>query len=112
MNPPGKALKRGYVHTPSHAAAPAAPAVPAVPATSHPGVKSGAAPVFRILGLLQLAIGLLAIGYGLLTIGSGGHLVFAAGFGCLFWSALMFAISEVLIRLAEISEAVRKQAGE
>lgn len=87
MNLPGKALKRGVKPAPG----PSAP-------------RSGTAPVFRILGLLLLAIGLLAVVF--LTISFRLDLIYAA-IGSLFWSALMFALSEALARLAAIEEVLR-----
>jgi len=115
MNPPGKALKRGVTSVPD-APAPAITIDKPKPrkAASIPGERS-AAPVFRILGLLLIILGVIAVGAGLLAMVQGSVsslMALYGGVGCLFWAALMYAIAEVLVRLGEISVAVRKQAGE
>ena len=68
--------------------------------------------MFRILGLLLIVVGGMAMFAGLLGAGGEGNSLtsFISGIACLFWAALMYAIAEVLTRLAEISAAVRKQA--
>ena len=106
MNPPGKAIKRGVTeaHLP--------PVVKIQKERAQKATESSTVPVFRILGLLLLALGILSLGAGLLGLANGASsfLALYGGIGCLFWSALMYAIAEVLTRLAEISAAVRKQA--
>jgi len=87
MNLPGKALKRGVKPAP----------VPSAP-------RSGTAPVFRILGLLLLAIGLLCC--VALAFSFRLDLIYA-GAACLFWSAMMYALAEALARLAAIEEVLR-----
>ncbi|MCW1926270.1 hypothetical protein OKA05_27195 [Luteolibacter arcticus] len=75
-----------------------------------------AAPVFRVIGLLLLVLGVIGLGAAVLSVLIGRadsfFMALGSGIGCLFWSALMYAIAEALVRLAEISAAVRKQAGE
>ena len=88
MNLPGKALKRGVKPPPG----------PVTP-------RSGTAPVFRLLGLLLLVIGVLS---GLvLAFSFRVDLVYAAA-GCLFWSAMMYALAEALARLAAIEAALTR----
>jgi hypothetical protein len=112
MNPPGKALKRGVTDIST------APKItvdkPKAPKRVPNPTEQSTAPVFRILGLLLLLLGLISMGaslFGLATKTSAA-LALYGGVGCLFWSALMYAIAEVLVRLGEISAAVRKQARE
>jgi hypothetical protein len=113
MNPPGKALKRGVTQV--TAAAPAhAITIDKLPPKAARTSERSAAPAFRILGLLLLTVGILALGAGVIRSfheGTGFYAI-ASGMACLFWSALMYAIAEVLTRLGEISAAVRKRAGE
>ena len=113
MNPPGKALKRGVTEV--SAAAPAhAITIDKRPPKAARNTERSAAPAFRILGLLLLSVGLLALGSGVISgfTRDGSFMAIASGMACLFWSALMYAIAEVLTRLGEISAAVRKRAGE
>ena len=89
MNPPGKALKNGR---------PSAP--------RPPSIQSGTAPVFRILGILLFVLGIAVA--GLWFVYKEAVIIYASG-GCLFWSALMFALAEALARLAAIEAALRRK---